>query len=151
MSLRSITVDAPAEAVWDILADPLTYEIWVVGNKQIRGYDRSWPAAGSEFHHTVGCGPIATRDKTVSLEAERPRRLVMLVRALPFIRATVALTLEPESSGTRVTMEEHPHGGPWEKAWNPVLDGLTDLRNAETLRRLKRLAEVRARANSDAS
>jgi hypothetical protein len=70
----------------------------------------------------------------------------MVVRALPFIRATVSFTLESEGSGTRVTMEEHPRGRPWELLWNPVVDMLTGVRNAETLRRLKRLAEVRAGA-----
>jgi hypothetical protein len=68
----------------------------------------------------------------------------MLVRAFPFIQARVAFTLEEEGAGTRVTIEEHPQGDPWEKLWNPVLDLLTGLRNAETLRRLKRLAEMRA-------
>ena len=146
MARNMITVDAPLQTVWDVLADPPSYEIWVVGNKSIRGYDKSWPAPGSEFHHKVGFGPLATKDKTVAIEADPPRRLVMLVRALPVIRATVSFTLEPEGSGTRVTMEERPRGTPWEQLWNPVLDRLTGLRNAETLRRLKRLAEVRAGA-----
>jgi len=144
MSCRSTVVEAPPQTVFDILADPPSYEIWVVGNKGIRGYDRSWPEAGSEFHHTVGLGPLATRDKTVSIECEPGRRLVMKVRALPFLRATVAFTLEPEGDGTRVTMDEQPRGEPWELVWNPVFDALTGLRNAETLRRLTRLAEVRA-------
>lgn len=144
MSRNTITVDASPEVVFGVLADPPCYEIWVVGNKTVRGYDGSWPAPGSEFHHKVGFGLLATKDKTVALEAEPSRRLVMVVRALPFIRATVSFTLEPEVSGTRVTMEECPRGSPWEQLWNPVVEMLTGLRNAETLRRLKRLSEVRA-------
>ena len=132
--------------MWCILADPPSYEIWVVGNKSIRGYDKEWPAPRSEFHHTVGVGLLATKDKTVSIEIEPPHCLVMLVRALPFVRATVTLTLEPHGAGTRVTMKERPRGGPWETLWNPALDALTGLRNMESLRRLKRLAEVRAGA-----
>jgi uncharacterized protein YndB with AHSA1/START domain len=146
MSRNTIIVDAPPQTVWDVLADPTSYEIWVVGNKSVRGYDKSWPAPGSEFHHKVGFGVLATKDRTRAVEADPPRRLVMLVRALPFIRARVTFTLQPEGSGTRVTMEERPEGGPWEQLWNPVLEKLTELRNAETLRRLKRLAEVRAGA-----
>ncbi|HUQ62214.1 MAG TPA: SRPBCC family protein [Acidimicrobiales bacterium] len=146
MSHNSITIQAPPETVWGILADPPSYEIWVVGNKSIRGYDKEWPAPGSEFHHTVGVGLLATKDKTVSIETEPPHHLVMLVRALPFVRAIVTLTLEPDGAGTRVTMEEHPKGNPWEALWNPALDALTKLRNMESLRRLKRLAEVRAGA-----
>jgi uncharacterized protein YndB with AHSA1/START domain len=146
MSRTTISVDASPQTVWDVLADPPSYEIWVVGNRWIRGYDRSWPAPGSEFHHKVGFGLLATKDKTVALEAEPLTRLVMLARALPFLRAKVAFTLQPAGSGTDVTMEEHPEGRPWENLWNPVLDKLTGLRNVETLRRLKRLAEVRAGA-----
>lgn len=144
MSRNTITVDASPQTVYDVLADPACYEIWLVGNKSIRGYDKSWPAPGSEFHHKVGFGLLATKDKTVAVEADPPRRLVMVVRALPFIRATVSFALEPAGSGTRVTMEERPRGTPWEQLWNLVLDRLIGLRNAETLRRLKRLAEVRA-------
>lgn len=144
MPHNSISVGAPPDVVYDVLADPPSYEHWVVGNKSIRTYDHAWPAVGSEFHHTVGLGPFAAKDKTVALEAEPSRSLVMVVRALPYIRATVRFTLEPEGSGTRVTMEERPRGNPWERLWNPVLDALAWLRNAESLRRLKRLAEVRA-------
>lgn len=146
MSHNSIIVEAAPEMVWGILADPPSYENWVVGNKSIRGYDKEWPAPGSEFHHTVGVGLLATKDKTVSIESEPGHHLALLVRALPFVRATVTLTLEPDGTGTRVTMEERPKGKPWETLWNPVLDALTGLRNMESLRRLKRLAEVRAGA-----
>ena len=146
MSRQTIVINASPQEIYDILADPPVYEMWVVGNKCVRSYDKSWPEPGSEFHHKIGFGPLTTRDKTVALESEPLRRLVMLVRALPFIQATVEFTLEAESSGTRVTIEENPRGEPWATLWNPVLNGLTGLRNAETLRRLKRLAEVRAGA-----
>lgn len=146
MSRSTITVDAPAKTVYAVLADPPSYEIWVVGNKSIRGYDKSWPKPGSTFHHKVGFGLLATKDRTVALEAEPSRHLVMEVRALPYIRATVSFDLEPDGRRTRVTMEELPRGNPWETVWNPVFDLAVGVRNAETLRRLKRLAEVRAGA-----
>jgi len=146
MSNNSITIDASPEIVYDLLADPTSYAIWVVGNKSIRGYDRTWPAPGSEFHHKVGFGPLATKDKTVVVDSHPGRRLVMLVRALPYLRATVSFSLEPAGAGTLVTIDEQPEGGPWEKLWNPALDRLTSLRNGESLRRLRRLAEIRAGA-----
>lgn len=146
MSRTTITINALPETVYDVLADPVSYPLWVVGNKRIRGYDRSWPAPGSEFHHEVGFGPVATKDKTVALEADPGRRLVILVRALPFLQATVSYSLEQDGGGTRITMDEVPSGGSWQKLWNPVLDALVGLRNAESLRRLRQLAEVRAGA-----
>ncbi|HEY0397658.1 MAG TPA: SRPBCC family protein [Acidimicrobiia bacterium] len=147
MSLNEITVDAPPQAVWDVLADPPTYEYWVVGNKAIRSYDPGWPAPGTEFRHKVGFGPVTVKDTTVSLEAEPPRRLVMRVRALPVGKGIVTFELDPIRSGsaTVVRMGEQIDAGP-ARFLAPAFDPLTHLRNAETLRRLRRLAEQRYRA-----
>ncbi|MGH9009860.1 MAG: SRPBCC family protein [Acidimicrobiia bacterium] len=147
MSVNETIVDAPPPAVWDVLADPPSYEEWVVGNKGIRDYDRSWPSPGTEFRHKVGFGPITLRDKTVALESLPPRRLVMNVRALPIGHGIVAFELEESGSGTLVRMKEQPAGGPVKLLW-PVFDPLIKLRNAETLRRLKRLAESRHQAHA---
>lgn len=142
MAINEITVDAPPSAVWDVLADPETYEYWVVGNKSIRGHDPNWPTPGTEFHHELGFGPVTLKDKTVSLEAIPRRRLVMNVRALPVGHGIVTFDLTETGSGTQVRMEECPAGGPAKLIW-PVLDPLTRLRNVETLRRLRRCAESR--------
>ena len=145
MSVNEIIVDAPPPAVWAVLADPPSYEEWVVGNQAIRDHDAGWPAAGTEFQHRVGFGPVTVRDKTVSLEAEAPRRLVMNVRALPVGHGVVGFELAESGSGTLVRMEERPAGGPLKLLW-PVFGPLVKLRNAATLRRLKGLAESRHRA-----
>lgn len=145
MSVNEIEVDAPPSAVWAVLADPPTYEEWVVGNKKIRDHDPKWPGPGTEFHHKVGFGPVVVKDKTVSMEAVAPRRLVMNVRAFPVGHGVVSFDLTGAGDGTRVRMEELPAGGPVKRLW-PVFVPLVKLRNAETLRRLKRLAESRHRA-----
>ena len=147
MSVNEITVDAPPRAVWEVLADPPTYEEWVVGNKEIRDLDPQWPLPGTEFHHTVGFGPLAVKDKTVSLEGQPPHRLVMNVRLLPVGHGIVTLHLAEAGGGTAVRMEERAAGGPMKVLW-PVLDPLIKLRNAESLRRLKRLAESRHQAQT---
>ena len=145
MSVNEITVDAPPPAVWDVLADPPSYEEWVVGNQGVGDYDRSWPAPDTKFRHRVGFGPFKVKDKTVSCEATPPRRLVMNVRALPVGHGIVTFELTGSGSGTLVRMEERPAGGPAKLIW-PVFDPLIKLRNAETLRRLKHLAESRHQA-----
>jgi uncharacterized protein YndB with AHSA1/START domain len=142
MSVNELVVDAPPEAVWGVLADPPTYQDWVVGNKAVRDHDRSWPVSGTEFHHTVGFGPLAVKDKTVALRAEPPHRLEMNVRVLPVGHGIVTFVLEPAGAGTRVVMEEQPAAGLVRWLW-PVFVPLVKLRNAETLRRLKRCAETR--------
>lgn len=149
MSRNEVTIDAPPDVVWSVLADPPTYEYWVVGNKAIRGYDGEWPQPGSEFHHKVGVGPITVKDKTVAIEAVPPTRLVMQVRAMPFGIGIVTFELEPAGAGTLVRMGEGAQAGP-AKFLAPVVDRLAHLRNAETLRRLRRCAESRhAAADAD--
>ena len=145
MAVNETMIDAPPQAVWDVLADPPSYEEWVVGNTGIRDYDRDWPAPDTEFHHKIGLGPLNVKDKTVSLEATAPQRLVMNVRVLPFGHGIVAFELEGSGSGTLVRMGERPAGGPMKLFW-PALHPLIKVRNAETLRRLKDLAESRHRA-----
>src|SRR5436305_14889055 len=108
MAHSTISIDAPPETVYGVLADPTLYALWVVGNKSIRGYDRSWPAPGSEFHHSVGFGPFATKDKTVVVASDPSRQLVLVVRALPFLRSKVSFNLDPADPGTLVSMEEQP-------------------------------------------
>ena len=147
MSTNEITVAAPPQAVWEVLADPPTYEYWVVGNKMIRGYDGEWPEPGSVFHHKVGFGPVTIKDKTMALEAEPRRRLVMRVRAWPVGQGIVTLELEPDGADTRVRMHERAEAGP-AKMVAPVLDRLVWFRNAETLRRLRRCAEERHRSGA---
>jgi uncharacterized protein YndB with AHSA1/START domain len=141
------TFDAPPAAVWAVLADPPTYEEWVVGNKEIRDHDPKWPDAGTEFHHKVGFGPVAVKDKTVSLEAVTARRLVMNVRAFPAGQGVVTFDLTETGQGTHGRMEEFPAGGPVKRVW-PARVPLVKVRNAETLRRLRRLAERRHRAQT---
>jgi hypothetical protein len=93
----------------------------------------------------VGFGPISIADKSVALEADPPRRLVLQVRALPVGTGIVTFELEPSGAGTKVTMGEAAESGP-AKLVAPVVNRLAWLRNAETLRRLRRCAEERHRS-----
>src|SRR5690348_8020168 len=149
MSRNETTIGASPEEVWELLAHPPTYHEWVVGNQAIRGHDGNWPAPGTEFKRRVGFGPLAVSDRTVSMAAETGRRLVMNVRALPVGHGIVTFTLEPAGAeGTRLVMEERPAGGPARFVWflcNPLIK----LRNAETLRRLKRCTEARGAVADD--
>jgi hypothetical protein len=124
-----------------VLADAWTYEHWVVGCKQIRNVDATWPDPGATFHHSVGLGPLTVRDSTTVLESAAPARLVMRARARPAGVARVELDLAERDGGTEVVMTERPISGPPALVHNPLQDWLIDRRNREGLRRLKRLAE----------
>ena len=146
MARNEIVVDAPPEAVWNVLADAYAYGHWVVGSRYIRTADADWPRQGTRFHHKVGVGPLTVADHTEAVVSEEPRRLVLLANARPlFGQARVDLQLMPEGSGTRVVMIENAVGYTKPLSFLPPFQMLIKARNVESLRRLKRLAERRYR------
>ena len=134
----------PPEAVWDALADPGNYGYWVVGSKLIRDADPLWPAPGTRFHHTVGVGPFTINDHTESLRAEPPHVLTLRAKGRPGIIADVHFELEPQSGGTLVRMYEEPASVYAPLRFNPLVQLMIKLRNAESLARLEELALRRA-------
>jgi uncharacterized protein YndB with AHSA1/START domain len=144
MAVNDIRVDARPEDVWSVLADATTYPDWVVGCKQIRAVDGAWPEVGASFHHIVGAGPVEVRDRTTSLVADQPHRLVLRARARPFGTARVELEITADGeSGAHVVMREWPEHRLLSLVDNPILQLAIDRRNARSLTLLKRLAEVR--------
>jgi NAD(P)-dependent dehydrogenase (short-subunit alcohol dehydrogenase family)/uncharacterized protein YndB with AHSA1/START domain len=143
MARNRIHVDAPPERVAQVLAEPQHYPRWVVGAESFRGSDESFPAPGSRFHHSVTLGPWSLRDHTEVLESELPSRIVLEAKARPLGSARVELRIDASDGGTEVTMEETPSGRISSAllAGNPVAEVALRLRNAESLTRLKRIAE----------
>jgi uncharacterized protein YndB with AHSA1/START domain len=141
MAVNHIWIDAPPEAVFDVLADPRSYARWVVGSRAIRAADPQWPAPGAVFDHAQGIGPLLLKDCTRVLESEPPRLLRLRVHARPISVAKVTLLLEPHDGGTQVEMREGPADLRSHLPMNRLTSPLMRLRNGESLRRLKRLAE----------
>ncbi len=144
MGRNSTWIDAPPEQVFDVLSDPFTYDDWVVGTTEIRGADPDWPAVGTKLHHTVGFPPLGTRDHTEVVAVKEAERLELDAIARPFGRARVELLLEPAGKGTKFTIVEDPSGWTSPLRLNPAVHMLIRLRNVETLRRLKAIAERRS-------
>lgn len=141
MAHNEMTTHAAPDAVFAVLADPRSFARWVVGSRKIRAADADWPAPGTTFDHAVGIGPFTLADSTTVRAADRPHRLELLVRARPFTTAVVTLRLHPVGDGTRVEMEERPADLRSRVFFNPLTEPLVRLRNRESLRRLKALAE----------
>lgn len=139
-------VEVPPEAVWAVLADPRSYGEWVVGSRRIRHWDEGWPAAGTRFHHEVGMPVLGTRDHTESLESIEPRRLKLRARARPIGTAFVTVELEPKDGGTRIVLTEDPADPLTKVATLPWWWLAVRVRNAESMRRLCRLALARGGA-----
>jgi uncharacterized protein YndB with AHSA1/START domain len=136
-------INAAPEQVFAVLEDPYTYAYWVVGCKRIRAVENRWPEPGSKFHHTIGIGPVATRDDTCVVRIEPPRLLELEAHGWPAGAARVTLRLEGSARGTRIEMTEVPTQGPAKWLHSPVLEAATHARNTVALRRLARLAEGR--------
>jgi uncharacterized protein YndB with AHSA1/START domain len=144
LSKNEISIDAPRERVFAVLADATTYADWVVGAVEVRAADESWPDEGSKLHHTQGIGPVVIKDETRVLESEPPSHLVLLAELEPLGKMQVTLDLYEEPDGTtRVRMLESPAAGILAATRNPLSDWLLAGRNVVSLRRLKRLAEAR--------
>jgi uncharacterized protein YndB with AHSA1/START domain len=139
MARNTIHVDAPPEAVWEVLADPRLYGNWVVGASTTRDVEGRWPEPGSTLHHAQ---MLVIHDTTTVLESEPMRRLVLEARARPLVVARVDIRLEPEDGGTLVTLDETVIGGLLGALPRELSDAPIHLRNRETVRRLKRLAEL---------
>jgi uncharacterized protein YndB with AHSA1/START domain len=133
-------IPVPPSAIWEVLADPRQYGYVVVGSKHIRDWDPDWPAKGSRFHHTVGYGPLSTKDSTHVVESHTPHRLALIARALPVGKAKVTFDLRPADGGTRVTIIEDPLVPKPVHMLMPPVHLFTRVRNRETLRRLSEVA-----------
>jgi len=136
-------VNAPAAAVWRILADGWLYPLWVVGATRMRQVEDEWPAVGSKLHHSVGVWPLTLDDDTEVVEAEEGRLLVLRARAWPGGEAEVTLVIDDLGATSVVSIEEDLATGPAKLVPRPARSVLLVLRNRETLRRLGWLAERR--------
>ncbi|HZU39433.1 MAG TPA: SRPBCC domain-containing protein [Solirubrobacteraceae bacterium] len=144
MARNEIVIEAGPHEVFEVLADPWAYSSWVTGTAEIRGADSDWPRPGAALHHSVGAGPLRLRDDARVLEAEPPAMLRLLARARPLPSATVTLHLQGEGDATRVVMIEHPTSRIASLLLGPLGHAMLAVRNHESLRRLKALAESRA-------
>jgi uncharacterized protein YndB with AHSA1/START domain len=140
MARNERLIPTSPERVFSVLADADAYADWVVGSDTIRDADPEWPAVGSRFHHRVGLGPLKVDDHTEVIAMEPARRLELHAKARPLGTAKVALDLERRGGGTLVTMVEDPGDVVTRLLFNPLTHLLVRRRNAESLRRLERLA-----------
>jgi uncharacterized protein YndB with AHSA1/START domain len=141
MAHNEIDIDVAPARVFAVLADPRSFARWVVGSRTIRRADPAWPAPGAAFDHAVGIGPLRYKDSSSVEESDPPHLLRLLVMVRPISKAHVTLRLRPQSAGTRVEMDEFAADTRSKLLFNRLTDPLIGLRNKESLRRLKALAE----------
>jgi uncharacterized protein YndB with AHSA1/START domain len=139
MAENEIEIDALPERVWEVLANPECFDDWVVGAKDVRDADDTWPAVGSKLHHSTGVGPLTIDDETRVEASEPPHRLVLLAELGAVGEFRVTLELRPTPTGTKLWLHEEPVAGPADHV--PGTDSAIHARNSISLERLKALAE----------
>jgi hypothetical protein len=146
VSRNSIKSHAAPASVFAVLDDPYAYPRWVVGTRRVREVDPAWPAVGSCFHHAIGTSLGELHDSSKVLIREHPHRMVLEVRFRPTGIAHVDIRVLPEGSGSTITLEETPTGGPFAFLPHLITEPSLTLRNALSLQRLRheveRLAET---------
>lgn len=145
MSTTTRPIAATPEQVWSVLADGWLYPLFVVGAARMRDVDDTWPAVGSQLHHSVGTWPLLINDTTEVLEVEEQRRIVLKARGWPAGEARVEISLRPTADATVVTIVENATAGPGALVPKPVQDVQLHVRNKEALRRLAFVVEGRTR------
>lgn len=145
-SVRTRTLQATPEVVWEILADGWLYPLWVVGASRMREVESQWPATGSRIHHSIGSWPVLVDDETEVLDCREGERLVLQARVRPWGEARIEVGLTPRGPDqTEVTLEEDVVEGLTSWVPFPLRHAMLAWRNAESLRRLAFLAERRPR------
>ena len=136
---NEIEIDAPPERVWEVLANPESFDDWVVGAKDVRDADDTWPAVGSKLHHSSGVGPLTIDDETRVEASDPPHRLVLLAQLGAAGAFRVTLELRATRAGTKLWLNEEPVAGLADHV--PGTDSAIHARNELSLERLKGLAE----------
>jgi uncharacterized protein YndB with AHSA1/START domain len=143
MARSQIFIDRSPEAVWRTIADPHSYESWLVGCKAVRSVDAAWPRPDSRFHHRVGLlGPLTVKDTTKVIDASPQEVLLLEARARPAGIASVKFELAPKDGGTQLSLSESARGRFARWIWTPLVELAIRLRNERSLGRLKSLLEA---------
>lgn len=137
------SVDAPPSDVWAVLSDGWLYPCWVVGAARMRDVDATWPEPGARLHHSVGNWPLLLDDNSEVLDSVPMRSLRIKARGWPAGAAEILIEIEPEGTGSLLTIREDAVQGPGTLIPRMARQAAIVPRNKEALRRLGFLAEGR--------
>jgi hypothetical protein len=133
-----------AERAWQLLEDPRSLKLLVVGARVIRRFDSRWPDAGTVVHHTIGVRPLVIRDTTAVTRCEPGRRLVLEARLRPLGRFEVDFALRDHEQGSLLEVRERVISGCLAAGPLAALaNAAVRVRNRELCRRFRRLVEHR--------
>jgi uncharacterized protein YndB with AHSA1/START domain len=101
----SVWIQAPAEDVWRVYADPSRIPDWQTGSPVVTTVHGGEADAGSSYVATRGPGAA----RTTVLEADRPHKMVTRTEAYLGLQLDVISLLGSEASGTRLNLRAETH------------------------------------------
>lgn len=131
MATATVEIDAPPQAVWDVLVDPTAIKRYMFGTT----VDTDWRAGSPIFWRGEYQG-TTYEDRGEVRVVEPPRRLELTYLSSMSGRADrpesydlLVYTLEPTDAGTRLSVSQHNQGGQdqagdTQSNWEGVLAGL---------------------------
>ena len=140
MAVNEAIVHAPLATVWGVLEDPYAYPKWVVGTDRTVEADADWPEPGSKFKVHIALG---YSDFTHSEQVQPEKRIVLNAAGGMLGAARIEIDLHEVADGTKIRLTETPAGILAPLKALPPMHWAIKLRNVESLRRFKRLAESR--------
>jgi uncharacterized protein YndB with AHSA1/START domain len=141
----SIDIDAPREAVYDLVLDPARLDQWVTIHRRVNSRDAGAPREGYEMEQTLHLRGANFKVHWMLTEADRPDRATWEGRGPAHSYARTSYVLKPRDGGKTCFEYENefkPPGGIVGAAASRMLIGGVPEREAmRSLQRLKALLE----------
>ena len=140
---RSIEIDAPPEAVYDLIADPDRLGEWVTIHQYVDGEAPDELVKGAKMAQCLRLAGRNFKVRWTVVESDRPNRLVWEGKGPVRSKAKVVNELEPTKKGTRFSYlnEYSLPGGPVGNMAGPMVRRVTGKEVDATLKKLKELLE----------
>jgi uncharacterized membrane protein len=141
---QSIVVDAPIEAVWDLVMDPERLGEWVTIHRSVSDVPAGELTTGSRFRQRLRLRGVPLKVRWEIVECRRPRRARWHGEAAAGATAEIVYDLSEVDGGTRFDYEnrfELPAGKVGKLAASAFNAVSGDREARRTLARLKSLLE----------
>lgn len=89
MAARSITIDAPVDVVFSLVADPANWPRFISGLTEIRGIDSGTITSGSSFGWTYRIGGFTVRGNGTVVEYDNGRALTLRMHNMMPLEKTI--------------------------------------------------------------
>ena len=99
---HSITINAPADKVFEYIDNPMNDPEWMIGMMEVTEVE-GLPGVGRHFHWTFKMVGIPLKGQSTTIEHVPNRRTV--TESQGGVSSTWAADVEPEGNGTKLTMK----------------------------------------------